>query len=98
VVVAHGLLVSVLQWAREHPPQSLTKSSVAPCLRPLVLPEAELSSLSQRLLHDLEQAPRRACGWHADLGVFPKELRTAFATVGVAEISLEREDKAAAHA
>jgi 2,3-bisphosphoglycerate-dependent phosphoglycerate mutase len=78
LVVAHGLLVSVLEWAREHPSESLTEAllPVAPCLRPLVLPEAELSSLSQRLLHDLEQTSRRACGWHVDLGVFPKELRT----------------------
>jgi probable phosphoglycerate mutase len=78
LVVAHGLLVSVLQWAREHPSQPLTEVflPVAPCLRPLLLPEAELRSLSQLLLHDLEQAPRRARSWHADLEVFPKELRT----------------------
>jgi hypothetical protein len=62
-----------------HPSQSLTEDflPVAPCLRSLVLPETDLSSLSRRLLHDLEQAPQRACGWHVDLGVFPKELRTA---------------------
>lgn len=79
LVVAHGLLVSVLQWAREHQSQSLTEVFLpaAPCLRPLALTEAELSSLSRWLLHDLRRGSRKNRGWHTDLGIFPENVRAS---------------------
>lgn len=79
LVVVHGLLVSVLQWAHEHPYQPLTEVFLpsAPYLRPLTLSAAELRSLSRWLLRDLQQASRQSRGWHADLRVFPEDVRAS---------------------
>lgn len=83
LVVAHGLLVSVLQWAREHPGEPLIDVFLpsAPSLTPMSVADDELRTTATRLLDDLEFRVRIQRDWRVDLGVFPQEVRAALATV-----------------
>lgn len=102
LVVAHGLLLSVVQWSRVHPVEPLSDVFLlsAPCLTPIILADDELAALTQRLLRGLD-GKEGARAWRADLGVFPVDLRPALATV-TAGASLRRRTKVtneeAAHA
>ncbi|WP_116046383.1 histidine phosphatase family protein [Amycolatopsis palatopharyngis] len=97
LVVAHGLLVSVIQWAQAFPQQSLTEVFLppAPCLKPVLIDDEELQVLTGWLLCDLASAQDR--GWHVDLGVFPREAQAALATVGT-HASANRDEDEATHA
>lgn len=99
LVVAHGLLVSVVQWAQSHPYQPLTDVFLpaARCLTPLVIGDADLRTLIDTLLRDLAEGARRRRGWHVDLGVFPREARDGLATVS-AHASASRDEDEATHA
>jgi probable phosphoglycerate mutase len=95
LVVAHGFLVSVIQWAQTHPGQSLVHVFLpaAQCLTPLVLDDDELRTLTRRLVRDLERRPLGDRRWQVDLEVFPREVRPALATVW-RSASLTNEDEA----
>ena len=56
VVVAHGLLLSVLIWSLPEPPDSAMPLFFpeAPCLEPLVVSDARLHRLTARLIADLD--------------------------------------------
>lgn len=97
LVVAHGLLVSVIHWARSHPHESLTEVFLpaAPCLTPLTMGDAELRVLIDWLLDDLAAGARERRGWHVDLTVFPREARAALATVSAHTAASRNEDEAA---
>jgi probable phosphoglycerate mutase len=83
LVVAHGLLVSVIRWARLHPYQPLTEVFLptVPCLTPLVIVDAELRALTEWLLCDLDHGTSSGRRWHVDLGAFPPQARSGFAAV-----------------
>jgi probable phosphoglycerate mutase len=61
VVVAHGLLLSVLGWATDEPPDSPMPLFFpeAACLDPLVVSDARLVRLAARLLSDLGRSEHR---------------------------------------
>jgi probable phosphoglycerate mutase len=83
LVVAHGLLLSVLRWARAHPGQPLIDVFLPgePSLTPMVVVDDELSAIISFLVDDLDHAVRGQRRWRVNLGVFPREARTALATV-----------------
>ncbi|MEV0702689.1 histidine phosphatase family protein [Saccharopolyspora sp. NPDC050389] len=99
LVVAHGLLVSVIQWAQSHPHQPLTDVFLpaARCLTPLVIGDADLRAVIDWFLRDLDHGMRRRRGWHVDLGVFPREARDGLATVST-HASVSRDEDEATHA
>ncbi len=99
LVVAHGLLVSVINWALFHPGCSLTDVFLpaAPCVKPLVIGDEQLDALTGCLINDLHRATREHRPWQVDLGVFPREVRPGLATVG-AHASVHGNEDDATHA
>lgn len=83
LVVVHGLLVSVIRWARAHPRAPLTDVFLhgAPSLTSVTLSDDELRDLTTHLLNNLGLAVRNQRRWRVDLGVFPREARSTLATV-----------------
>jgi 2,3-bisphosphoglycerate-dependent phosphoglycerate mutase len=83
LVVAHGLLLSVVRWARAHPGQPLIDVFLPgePSLTPMVVADDELTAIIGFLVDDLDHAVRGQRRWRVDLAVFPREARTALATV-----------------
>lgn len=77
LVVAHGLLVSVVRWAGQHPDQPLIDVFLpeVPYVAPLVLADAEVRALTSRLLCDLARGYGSNRDWRVDLGAFPVGLR-----------------------
>lgn len=80
LVVAHGLLSSVVTWAREHRGEPLSEvfMRAAPCLVPIALDEDDLLATCRRLL-DHAESPGGA--WRVDLGAFPIQFRPGLAAV-----------------
>lgn len=80
LVVAHGLLSSVIAWVGEHRGERLTEVFLpaAPYLDPLVLQDDDLRT---RCLGLLDHAKSTGSTWRADLGVFPVRFRAGLATV-----------------
>lgn len=83
LVIAHGLLVSVINWALHHPGHPLADVFLptAPCVKPLVIGDEQLDALTRWLIHDLDRAAREHRPWRVDLRGFPREARPALATV-----------------
>lgn len=80
LVVAHGLLSSVVTWARDHRGERLIEvfMPAAKCLVPLALDDDDLRATCWRLL-DHAESPGEA--WRVDLNVFPIQFRHGLAAV-----------------
>ncbi|GGK48523.1 histidine phosphatase family protein [Nocardia camponoti] len=81
LVVAHGLLVSVIQWTRRHPNATLADVffPAAAGLVPVAIGDHELRCLTTRLIGQLEN---REIGenWRVDLGAFPPQIAVQIPT------------------
>jgi probable phosphoglycerate mutase len=95
LVVGHGVLLSVVQWALAHPHDEFRDVFLpeAPCLEPLVLPDQIFRPLVDRLIDDLECGLKTARSWRVDLGVFPVNARAGLATVAT-HAALNHKDEA----
>ena len=82
LVVAHGLLLSVVQWALSNPEGDLEDVLLpaAPPLVPVALGDDELCRLIDRLMRGPE-GERSSQNWRIDPGVFPVNLRHRLANV-----------------
>lgn len=100
VVVAHGLLVSVLLWHRARTPDLAIPLFLpeAPCVEPIAIPDEELPALIGTLMKDLECRAQHHAADTGDSGIFRNGNGPAVATVDSASPSHSQDQKDLPHA
>ncbi|MDQ0750190.1 putative phosphoglycerate mutase [Streptomyces africanus] len=99
VLVAHGLLVSVLLWHRARTPDQAMPLFFpeAPYVEPIAIPDEELPEFIGTLMNDLEGAERRAADTNGGR-IFRNGNDSAVATVDSASPSHSQDQKDLPHA
>jgi 2,3-bisphosphoglycerate-dependent phosphoglycerate mutase len=100
VLVAHGLLVSVLLWHRARTPDQVMPLFFheAPYVEPVAIPDEELPELIGTLTNDLETGAQRRAADTGDGRIFRNGNGSAVATVDSASPSHSKDQKDLPHA
>ncbi|BCL23475.1 histidine phosphatase family protein [Streptomyces tuirus] len=100
VLVAHGLLVSVLLWHRGRTPDQAMPLFFpeAPYVEPIAIPDEELPEIIGTLMNDLEVGAKRCAADTGDVRIFRNGNGSPVATVDSASPSHSQDQKDLPHA
>ncbi|MET9815360.1 histidine phosphatase family protein [Streptomyces sp. NPDC006355] len=100
VLVAHGLLLSVLLWHSARTPDQAMPLFFpeAPYVEPIAIPDEELPEFIGTLMNDLEGGAERLAADSGDSGIFRNGNNSAVATVDSASPSHSQDQKDLPHA